>query len=155
MSRDESAGDDSLYPIAVLIDELRNEDVQVKHLKQDFLIWSQPFRELEHTSIQFATNLRRPTFKQKRNMSEREKCVKRTVRSMSNLFAIILWLHLSLDSLVIKLGVKIVLSSSYVVTKWLIWVEMPFRQGKIHLGAISVKVHSKMLLVSFVEATVV
>jgi len=78
MSRDESAGDDSLYPIAVLIDELRNEDVQVKHLKQDFLIWSQPFRELEHTSIQFATNLKRPTFKQKRNMSEREKCAKRT-----------------------------------------------------------------------------
>lgn len=25
----ESAGDESLYPIAVLIDELRNEDVQV------------------------------------------------------------------------------------------------------------------------------
>ena len=30
-----NAGDDSLYPIAVLIDELRNEDVQV-YLK-DFL----------------------------------------------------------------------------------------------------------------------
>jgi hypothetical protein len=30
MSRD----DDSLYPIAVLIDELRNEDVQVKKIKK-------------------------------------------------------------------------------------------------------------------------
>lgn len=31
-------GDDSLYPIAVLIDELRNEDVQVKKkLKIDIL----------------------------------------------------------------------------------------------------------------------
>ena len=27
------AGDDSLYPIAVLIDELRNEDVQVCDIK--------------------------------------------------------------------------------------------------------------------------
>ena len=34
MSSD-SSNDDSLYPIAVLIDELRNEDVQVmkKHLR--------------------------------------------------------------------------------------------------------------------------
>ena len=30
MSTAESAGDESLYPIAVLIDELRNEDVQVR-----------------------------------------------------------------------------------------------------------------------------
>jgi len=29
MSREETTSDDSLYPIAVLIDELRNEDVQV------------------------------------------------------------------------------------------------------------------------------
>jgi hypothetical protein len=29
MSRDETSCDDSLYPIAVLIDELRNEDVTV------------------------------------------------------------------------------------------------------------------------------
>jgi serine/threonine-protein phosphatase 2A regulatory subunit A len=34
-----NAGDDSLYPIAVLIDELRNEDVQV-YLK-DFLHYSE------------------------------------------------------------------------------------------------------------------
>ena len=27
------AGDDSLYPIAVLIDELRNEDVQLRYFK--------------------------------------------------------------------------------------------------------------------------
>ena len=32
MSREETATDDSLYPIAVLIDELRNEDVQVRGL---------------------------------------------------------------------------------------------------------------------------
>ena len=30
MSREDSGCDDSLYPIAVLIDELRNEDVQVR-----------------------------------------------------------------------------------------------------------------------------
>ena len=29
MAASDSASDDSLYPIAVLIDELRNEDVQV------------------------------------------------------------------------------------------------------------------------------
>lgn len=29
MAATESCGDESLYPIAVLIDELRNEDVQV------------------------------------------------------------------------------------------------------------------------------
>lgn len=29
MAASETGGDDSLYPIAVLIDELRNEDVQV------------------------------------------------------------------------------------------------------------------------------
>lgn len=29
MAASDSAGDDSLYPIAVLIDELKNEDVQV------------------------------------------------------------------------------------------------------------------------------
>ena len=29
MAASETSGDDSLYPIAVLIDELRNEDVQV------------------------------------------------------------------------------------------------------------------------------
>jgi hypothetical protein len=29
MASSDSSGDDSLYPIAVLIDELRNEDVQV------------------------------------------------------------------------------------------------------------------------------
>ena len=29
------AGDDSLYPIAVLIDELRNEDVQVSDYDND------------------------------------------------------------------------------------------------------------------------
>ena len=29
------AGDDSLYPIAVLIDELRNEDVQVSDCDND------------------------------------------------------------------------------------------------------------------------
>ena len=29
MAASEQTGDDSLYPIAVLIDELRNEDVQV------------------------------------------------------------------------------------------------------------------------------
>jgi hypothetical protein len=37
----DSSNDDSLYPIAVLIDELRNEDVQVNNrlskLGQDFL----------------------------------------------------------------------------------------------------------------------
>ena len=32
MSGTDSAGDESLYPIAVLIDELRNEDVQVSNL---------------------------------------------------------------------------------------------------------------------------
>ena len=31
MAAVESAGDESLYPIAVLIDELRNEDVQVSN----------------------------------------------------------------------------------------------------------------------------
>ena len=30
------AGDDSLYPIAVLIDELRNEDVQVSEYDDDY-----------------------------------------------------------------------------------------------------------------------
>lgn len=30
MAASDSAPDDSLYPIAVLIDELKNEDVQVK-----------------------------------------------------------------------------------------------------------------------------
>lgn len=30
MAASDSAGDDSLYPIAVLIDELKNEDVQVR-----------------------------------------------------------------------------------------------------------------------------
>jgi serine/threonine-protein phosphatase 2A regulatory subunit A len=34
-----NAGDDSLYPIAVLIDELRNEDVQV--FIKDFLLLSE------------------------------------------------------------------------------------------------------------------
>jgi serine/threonine-protein phosphatase 2A regulatory subunit A len=29
MAASDSSGDDSLYPIAVLIDELKNEDVQV------------------------------------------------------------------------------------------------------------------------------
>jgi serine/threonine-protein phosphatase 2A regulatory subunit A len=29
MAASDSTGDDSLYPIAVLIDELKNEDVQV------------------------------------------------------------------------------------------------------------------------------
>ena len=32
MSGTDSAGDESLYPIAVLIDELRNEDVQVRYM---------------------------------------------------------------------------------------------------------------------------
>lgn len=31
MAACDSTADDSLYPIAVLIDELRNEDVQVSH----------------------------------------------------------------------------------------------------------------------------
>lgn len=31
MAASDSAGDDSLYPIAVLIDELKNEDVQVSN----------------------------------------------------------------------------------------------------------------------------
>lgn len=30
MAASDSAGDESLYPIAILIDELKNEDVQVK-----------------------------------------------------------------------------------------------------------------------------
>jgi serine/threonine-protein phosphatase 2A regulatory subunit A len=34
-----NAGDDSLYPIAVLIDELRNEDVQV--FIKNFLLLSE------------------------------------------------------------------------------------------------------------------
>ena len=37
MSSAESTGDESLYPIAVLIDELRNEDVQVgRRVRTDF-----------------------------------------------------------------------------------------------------------------------
>jgi len=36
MAASDSSGDDSLYPIAVLIDELKNEDVQVS-LKCDVL----------------------------------------------------------------------------------------------------------------------
>ena len=32
------AGDDSLYPIAVLIDELRNEDVQVTDLLRNLTL---------------------------------------------------------------------------------------------------------------------
>lgn len=32
-------GDDSLYPIAVLIDELRNEDVQVPAATAGALLW--------------------------------------------------------------------------------------------------------------------
>ena len=38
-------GDDSLYPIAVLIDELRNEDVQV--LKYSLLVFCSFFSFLE------------------------------------------------------------------------------------------------------------
>jgi hypothetical protein len=48
MSREDSGCDDSLYPIAVLIDELRNEDVQVKgrplmtsHQKIMTTLWQQ------------------------------------------------------------------------------------------------------------------
>lgn len=37
MAANEPSGDDSLYPIAVLIDELRNEDVQVKR-KDEFIL---------------------------------------------------------------------------------------------------------------------
>lgn len=33
MAASDSSSDDSLYPIAVLIDELKNEDVQVSKLK--------------------------------------------------------------------------------------------------------------------------
>lgn len=36
-------GDDSLYPIAVLIDELRNEDVQVRKETILFLLFFSPF----------------------------------------------------------------------------------------------------------------
>ena len=41
MSREETAADDSLYPIAVLIVELRNEDVQVRGLGTLALFCSQ------------------------------------------------------------------------------------------------------------------
>ena len=37
MAASDSSGDDSLYPIAVLIDELRNEDVQV--INQNLIVY--------------------------------------------------------------------------------------------------------------------
>jgi hypothetical protein len=36
MAASDSSGDDSLYPIAVLIDELKNEDVQVSGMTNMF-----------------------------------------------------------------------------------------------------------------------
>lgn len=44
MAASDSAGDDSLYPIAVLIDELKNEDVQVskQSLKTILSFWKIP-----------------------------------------------------------------------------------------------------------------
>ena len=39
MAASDSSGDDSLYPIAVLIDELRNEDVQVRLYNRGVLMF--------------------------------------------------------------------------------------------------------------------
>ena len=45
------AGDDSLYPIAVLIDELRNEDVQVCRVVDVMLIQPQQITGVNHSIL--------------------------------------------------------------------------------------------------------
>lgn len=55
MAASDSAGDDSLYPIAVLIDELKNEDVQVGKIclfsKIQLEIYYKKNWCFEHTSL--------------------------------------------------------------------------------------------------------
>ena len=45
------AGDDSLYPIAVLIDELRNEDVQVCRVVDVMLVQPQQIAGVNHSIL--------------------------------------------------------------------------------------------------------